>query len=89
MTCSVPISEEFIFRGVLLSGFHRYVSFRWANGLQAMLFALMHEQWQMAPFYVSMALITGSLRRRTEGLAAGVLLHALNNFVALYSLWPD
>ncbi len=40
----VPIIEELVFRGCVLGGLSRHISFGWANVLQAALFASLHEE---------------------------------------------
>jgi membrane protease YdiL (CAAX protease family) len=79
---AAPIYEELLFRGVLLDGFSRHLSFGWANLLQAGLFGLIHADLPRLPFYFAVGVFTGVLRRRTGGLLAGVVLHASNNALA-------
>jgi membrane protease YdiL (CAAX protease family) len=79
---AVPLGEEFLFRGVLLDGLQRHISFRWANVIQAVLFALAHENLRMAPFLFTMGMLAGYLRRKTGSLTTGVVVHAVNNLVA-------
>jgi membrane protease YdiL (CAAX protease family) len=81
-----PLAEEFIFRGVVLQGIGRHVPFWFANIVQSCLFALIHDDLKLAPFLITMALLVGILRRRTQSIAAGTLLHALNNLIALSAL---
>jgi membrane protease YdiL (CAAX protease family) len=57
-----------------------------ANVVQSCLFALIHDELEMAPFLITMALLIGVLRLRTQSIAAGTLLHALNNLLALSAL---
>jgi membrane protease YdiL (CAAX protease family) len=75
----VPLVEELACRGVLLDGFRRYLRFGWANLLQAALFAGLHENWRMFPFYLALGVAAGSLARRSGTLLAPVLVHAANN----------
>jgi len=79
---AIPLCEELAFRGVLLQGLHRYLGFGWANGLQALLFASLHESWQIWPFYFAIGWVGGSFARRSGALAAPLLLHAANNALA-------
>jgi membrane protease YdiL (CAAX protease family) len=81
-----PISEELLFRGVILAGVGRHIPFWWANGLQACLFALAHDNLSMAPFLIVMAIFAGVLRRRTQNLATSTVLHAMNNVLALFAI---
>lgn len=81
-----PLSEEFLFRGVMLQSLTRHLPFWWANIVQATLFALMHDNLKMAPFLVTLAMVAGMLRRRTERIATGTVIHAMNNFVASFAI---
>jgi hypothetical protein len=78
----VPITEEFLFRGIALDALGRHVPFGWANAIQAIVFALLHDDLAMVPFLMAHGLITGMLRRRTGSLATGTVLHALVNLMA-------
>ncbi|WP_158628928.1 type II CAAX endopeptidase family protein [Dyella choica] len=79
---AVPIYEELIFRGCLLGGLTRHISFGWANIWQALLFAVMHNDMPHFLFYFLLGLSGGWLARQTRGLAAPIALHAANNAVA-------
>lgn len=81
MVLAVPLAEEVLFRGVLLDGFHRHLGFAWANALQAVLFAAVHEIWVLFPFFLALGLVAGVLARRSQSLLAPCLLHAGNNAV--------
>jgi membrane protease YdiL (CAAX protease family) len=78
----VPVIEELVFRGLLLGGLSRHLSFGWANALQAALFAVIHDDPRRLPFYFAMGLTTGWLTRKTRSLAPAIALHALNNLIA-------
>lgn len=78
----VPILEELLFRGVLLHALARHIPFGWANLAQAMLFAAVHENLLIFPFFVVFGLLCGALARRSDGLFASMVLHAINNFLA-------
>jgi len=77
-----PIYEELIFRGCVLGGLTRHISFGWANVWQGTLFALIHNDMHHFVFYFSMGVLSGWLVRRTRGLAASIGLHMANNAVA-------
>ncbi|MEO0425305.1 MAG: type II CAAX endopeptidase family protein [Pseudomonadota bacterium] len=79
----VPLSQELLFRGVLLSAFARHLSFPVANLLQATLFAIIHNDVLVAPFFLGLGLVAGWTVKRSGGLRAAVLLHMTNNLVAL------
>ncbi len=77
----VPICEELVFRGCLLGGLSRHLSFGWANLWQATAFAALHQDPKRALFYLLLGLVAGWLTRKTKGLTAPFLLHAANNAI--------
>ncbi|HEY0978468.1 MAG TPA: type II CAAX endopeptidase family protein [Flavobacteriales bacterium] len=79
----VPIYEEIIFRGVLLGSFARYIGNAPANIVQSICFALVHDDLQQIPYFLLFGLLTGVLARRTGGLYAGIVFHAVNNVLAM------
>lgn len=82
----VPLVEECLFRGVLLQGFSRHVGFRWANVIQSAIFAAVHEQLALMPFYFALAYVAGLLVRRAGGLLPVLVLHAVFNGSAVLAL---
>lgn len=84
-----PACEEFVFRGMLLGGLSRHLSFGASNMLQAGLFAAFHADPPRLPFYFTLGLLAGWLVRRSGGLAPALALHALNNglFVLLQRIF--
>ncbi len=79
---AVPVLEEVMFRGVVLQAFARHIPFGWANVLQAVAFALIHENLPLAPFYFAMGVCTGILARRSGSLLAPMAMHIANNTLA-------
>ncbi|MET0591138.1 MAG: CPBP family glutamic-type intramembrane protease, partial [Polyangiaceae bacterium] len=55
---AAPIAEEFVFRGVVLDAFNRHLPARSANWLQAILFALLHDDLRVAPSLMAVGVIT-------------------------------
>jgi uncharacterized protein len=82
-----PLIEEVLFRGVLLTGLARHLSFGWANAIQAVLFGVLHLTAPLFPFFVVLGLIGGELMRRSGGLLAPIAVHVLNNGTAVVGLW--
>jgi uncharacterized protein len=74
-----PLLEEWVFRGLLLGGLSRHLSFGWANTLQAATFAVAHGDPIRFVFFFAMGLACGALVKRTRSLALAVALHAFNN----------
>jgi membrane protease YdiL (CAAX protease family) len=82
-----PFVEELLFRGALLTGLARHISFAWANVIQAALFAGLHFTPSLAPFFFAMGIAAGLMVRSSGGLAPAILLHALNNASVIVALW--
>jgi uncharacterized protein len=80
----VPVIEELVFRGCLLGGLSRHISFRWANLWQAAIFAGLHDGWNHFVYLFVLALIAGWLTKKTKGLAMPILLHAINTAIFIH-----
>ncbi len=81
-----PIMEELVFRGCLLGGLSRHLSFGWANTLQAIVFAAVHQDAAHFVYLCVLGALAGWLAKKTRGLAVPILLHALNNAIFVYSV---
>lgn len=79
----VPIYEEIIFRGVILDACNRYLNFKWANIIQATLFATIHQNLFLFPVFFTFAITTGLLKRKSSSIYAGIFFHIINNALAL------
>ena len=77
-----PVIEELLFRGVLLRAFAQHIRFGWANLVQAALFAALHMNLKAAPMLFLLGLCAGILARRSGGLLAPMVLHAMFNLIA-------
>lgn len=84
MAMIVPVLEEILFRGILLDALAKHIPFGWANLLQATLFALLHENLRVLPFFVAFGMICGFVTRRAGGLLPAILIHACNNLLACF-----
>ena len=78
-----PILEEYLFRGVLLNSFTKHISFAWANIIQAVLFASIHENPDHFFHHVVFALIVGYLVKTQKHLYGAIVFHMLNNALAV------
>lgn len=81
-----PLVEELMFRGVLLQGFAQHLSWRWANILQALIFAGLHDNVAALPLLFAFGLVAGILVRKAGGLLPAVLLHIFFNVTAIVAL---
>ncbi len=82
----VPIYEEVIFRGVVLTSSNRYLSFAISNTIQAALFAIVHDNLKLFVFYFIFGLITGWLGKTSKSLLSGIYVHCFNNFFAFLGI---
>ena len=78
--------EGLVFRGALLGAFRGYVSFGFATVIQARAFVLRHEELGSMPFLFVVALVAAWLVKRSEGLLAPMVLHAVNNLTAALAI---
>lgn len=83
----VPIYEEIIFRGIVLSSVEKHLGFWKANVIQAILFALVHQNFTLFLFYLFFALGIGLIVKKSKGLLVGILFHAGNNCIFLITMY--
>ncbi len=77
-----PITEEFIFRGVLFYGFNRHGGPVFAMVASSLLFALLHGNFIQAIPTFMVGLVLSYLRYKTGSIKSSVVLHAINNSYA-------
>jgi membrane protease YdiL (CAAX protease family)/tetratricopeptide (TPR) repeat protein len=80
---AAPFAEELTFRYVLTETLRAHVPERWALGLQALAFALVHDHWQFWPTLFTVGVVASRLRSRTGSLLPSVALHAAWNALAV------
>ena len=83
LSVAAPVAEEFLFRGILYRAFAAHLRPLWANLLQAALFSAMHQEdlkGSILLFVLGLAL--GTVARRSGGLLAPMVLHAIFNLIA-------
>ncbi len=83
----VPIYEEVIFRGIIFSSIEKHIGFWVANTIQASLFALIHDNLSLFLYYFVFGFMLGVLVKRSKGLFTGIVLHAINNSIAVIALY--
>lgn len=78
-----PIMEEFIFRGMILNLFSKNMNIKLAILFQAIIFSLYHMNLvQMLPTFV-LGLITGTIVYYSNSLTSGIIIHVVNNILAI------
>jgi membrane protease YdiL (CAAX protease family) len=78
-----PLTEEVLFRGIILSGFLKNYSVNHAIILSAVLFAIFHFTIIQLPVTFIMGCFLGWLYVRTGSLIPSIFAHALYNFCAI------
>ncbi|HAH25875.1 MAG TPA: hypothetical protein DCL77_19310 [Prolixibacteraceae bacterium] len=81
-----PITEELIFRGIIMHGLMRNYSKFTAIFVSALMFALFHlNPWQF-PATLVLGILLGILMVRTRNIYLCILGHAINNGLVLFSM---
>jgi hypothetical protein len=81
-----PLTEELIFRGVIMHGLMRNYSKFTAISVSALMFALFHlNPWQFPATFI-LGILLGILMVRTRNIYLCILGHAINNGLVLFSL---
>ncbi len=78
----VPFYEEVLFRGIFLSACERNMRFLYANILQSLVFALVHQNLKLFVFYFAFGMIAGHFRHKSQSLVIGTSMHMMNNLMA-------
>ncbi|MFN4215834.1 MAG: lysostaphin resistance A-like protein [Brevinematales bacterium] len=81
----VPMTEEWLFRGLLYEGLSRYFSKGWSIVLQALIFASLHPWGFYTVLYVVIGLLLGWFRARFFSLWPGIWAHQFQNMMAFFS----
>ncbi len=82
----VPLSEELFFRGMLYGTLRERWGILPAVLISALLFALAHFLPVLMPALFVMGLILALLREYTGSVVPGILLHAMQNGIALIAI---
>jgi CAAX protease family protein len=82
---AAPISEEVFFRGMMFGGMRRRMPMVVAALLSALVFGLLHAVTGLSavPPLIAFGFILAVLYEKTGSILPGILLHMLNNSVAL------
>jgi membrane protease YdiL (CAAX protease family) len=86
---AAPVTEEFLFRGLLYRSFAAHLRPLWANVVQAALFSAMHvANVQGTILLFVLGLTLGTVTRRSGGLLAAIALHAIFNLILALIVLP-
>lgn len=78
-----PLFEEWLCRGLVLRGLLRKMSPAWAIAISALFFAVLHmNPWQAIPAFI-LGLLFGYVYYRTGSLKLTMLMHCVNNTMAV------
>jgi membrane protease YdiL (CAAX protease family) len=90
VTLVAPISEELIFRGVMLKKLQRVLPFLGANILQAAVFGIYHWNIIQGVYAFGLGILLGYVANKYRSLVASIILHiAVNSSAFLMYLIPD
>jgi membrane protease YdiL (CAAX protease family) len=90
MTIIAPITEELVFRGMILHMSNRFLTFWGANILQAMLFGVYHQNIIQGIYAAALGLLLGIVYRKFRSIFASIFLHmVINTSSFLVLLFPD
>lgn len=81
-----PIVEEILFRGIIIKDLLDYVSFRTANILQAIVFALLHVGVLQMISSFMFGYFQGLLVQKYKSIGVTIILHIMYNSVAIFAL---
>lgn len=74
-----PFSEEFVFRGVIFRGYKNSGSVFWSIFWSALLFGLMHLNFNQAAYAIAIGILFGLLVEATGSLWSSVIAHMVFN----------
>jgi CAAX protease family protein len=82
---AAPISEEVCFRGMLFGGIRERLPMVWAALLSGIVFGGLHALTGLSavPVLIFLGFILAVLYEKTGSIVPGILLHLLNNAIAL------
>lgn len=82
-----PITEELIFRGVMLAKLREAIPFYGANLIQAATFGIYHWNIIQGVYAFGVGLLFGYVARRFRSLTASILLHMAVNGASFIVVW--
>ena len=84
-----PIAEELFFRAFVFGGLVGRLGFWWAAGISSLLFMAAHlEPLRFPPLFI-LGLLLAWLYHRNKSLWSPMLVHFLNNALAVGALFAD
>ena len=83
----VPIAEEIIFRGWFYGKMRERLSIPIAVLITSLLFAMVHDQWNVKVNVFALSVVLCILRELTGTIYAGILTHMIKNGIAFYMVY--
>ncbi|MFP5352077.1 MAG: CPBP family intramembrane glutamic endopeptidase [Actinomycetota bacterium] len=84
---AAPIAEEFLFRGMLLRLLRTRMKLVAAVAVSAIAFALLHFIPALVPALLGMGVVLAVVADRYDSLYPAMLVHALNNGIAVIAIY--
>ena len=82
-----PLSEEIVFRGVVLNGYKRSGNTIWAILLSALLFGLMHMNFNQAAYAIFLGIVMALLVEATGSLWGSAIFHMTVNLQSVFFMY--
>jgi len=79
-----PISEELLFRGMLMNAYKVFVGRYAAIALQAVLFSMLHVSGGLVFAHLGFAIVCGALYELTGTVVVPIFVHAAGNLLAIF-----
>lgn len=82
-----PFSEEFVFRGVVYNGYKNSSSVFWSVILSALLFGLMHMNFNQAAYAIALGIMFALLVEATGSIWSSMIAHMLFNAPSVFTIY--
>lgn len=83
-----PFAEEFAFRGMLMTSLMKKgLNAFWSIGITALVFGLFHFEPTRLALLVTIGIVLGVVRWRTDSLGSSMVAHAVVNIPGAISIW--
>lgn len=82
-----PFSEEFVFRGIIFRGYKKTGSVFWSVLWSALLFGLMHMNFNQAAYAFALGIMFALLVEATGSLWSSVIAHMIFNMPSVFTMY--
>lgn len=79
-----PFAEELLFRGIIQNTLTNGFTIKFSIIMQALLFGIFHSNVTQGVYTILLGLLLGYVTYKTKSIWNSIIIHAMNNLVALY-----